>query len=341
LTDLPSRLAEFGRRRPRVVCLPDFFVDHSVALPPFGQAMKRMRAVHGRGGGSWVGVRQRYLPGGNAGNAARGLAALGARAHLIARTDAFGAAFARATLGAEGVDVSRVRDDGRVGTTTALEFQPGPTNVMLNEPGSIADFGPEQLRREDRELIEGADAVFVGNWAQTGDNGMRLAERVLAWAHAAGALTFLDTSDATALRKHVPTYRRRVLESRNLDVFAANDNELRLFGGAGPIPAVGTRLAARLHATLDVHTPTTSATWTGQGVHSAPGFKVRPLRSTGAGDAWNAGDLVGHLLELEPADRLRVANATAALYISSESGAAPTMRNVASFLRRRGARSAR
>lgn len=335
MTDWAGRLKEFASRRLTVVCLPDFFVDHFVELPPLERTLAELRAIHDRGGGSWVGVRQRYLPGGNAGNMARALARLGARVHLLARTDAFGLAFAHSTLGVDGVDLSGVRGDGRLGTTVALEFQPGPRNVMLNEPGAVEDFAPGDLTEANRALIESADAVFVGNWAQARSHGTELARAVLGWARRGHALTFLDASDPSGRLPEVPRLVDEVLASPDLDVLGVNENELRRFGGEGDPLDVGARFAKSLAATLDVHTESFAATWGPNGTGRSPTFKIEARRMTGAGDAWNAGDLVGHLLALEPSDRLRLANAVAAIYLSSDSGQPPTAATVASWLRAR------
>ena len=39
---------------------------------------------------------------------------------------------------------------------------------------------------------------------------------------------------------------------------------------------------------------------------------------TGAGDSWDAADIIGHLIELPPQERLLFSNTFAALYISIE-----------------------
>jgi sugar/nucleoside kinase (ribokinase family) len=52
----------------------------------------------------------------------------------------------------------------------------------------------------------------------------------------------------------------------------------------------------------------------------------------GAGDAWNAGDIYGTLLELPAMDRLILANAVASLYVSSTSATHPQLAGIVEFL---------
>ena len=52
-------------------------------------------------------------------------------------------------------------------------------------------------------------------------------------------------------------------------------------------------LASHLSARVDLHTTNFSATFTKKGETVVPAFKVPVLRATGAGDAWNAGNILG------------------------------------------------
>jgi sugar/nucleoside kinase (ribokinase family) len=316
-----------------VVCLPDFFLDHFVRLPAFADATASMLAIHDRGGGNLPGIRQSLASGGNAANTANALAYLGVRAHLVARTSPFGLSFLRETLGRAGVDLTHVRSDGELAITTALEYGHDPRNVMLSDPGSVATFAPEDLDDNARTLIEAADAVLVANWTLARGHGTELAETVLREARRGHALTYFDTGDPSgrseADRKEVLS---RVVRSPDLDVFALNENELRYFGGDGDLHESAARLAKSVTATVDVHTAAFAATWGRQGLATAPTFRVSPVRATGAGDTWNAANLVAHLVHMPPEMRLGFANAAAGLYVSSATGAPPTVPDIVRFL---------
>jgi sugar/nucleoside kinase (ribokinase family) len=91
-------------------------------------------------------------------------------------------------------------------------------------------------------------------------------------------------------------------------------------------------LSMHLQCRVDLHTAGTSASFSKGGEVIVPSFDVPVLRATGAGDAWNAGNIFGDILRL-PADcRLILANAVAAYYISSERGMHPDRQQLSSFL---------
>jgi len=55
------------------------------------------------------------------------------------------------------------------------------------------------------------------------------------------------------------------------------------------------------------------------------------LRSTGAGDAWNAGNIFGDALGLPDSCRLTLANAVAGFYVSSLTAEHPTLPKLIEF----------
>ncbi|HWH08502.1 MAG TPA: carbohydrate kinase family protein, partial [Candidatus Thermoplasmatota archaeon] len=235
LRALAGRLRDLDAARYHVVTLPDFFLDHFVRVPPWAQAEPLWRAVHQRGGGNVPTPGQHFQPGGNAANTALALARLGVRVHLVTRTSAFGKAYLEQTMGRMGVDLRYVRGDGHLAVTTALEFQEDrPANVMLSDPGSVAQYGPEELDANDWTLLEAADLVLLANWSQN-RRGTALVEAVCRAASAAGTMTMLDTGDPSVrgpdAEAGLAELRERLLPMGNLDVYALNENELRQLVG--------------------------------------------------------------------------------------------------------------
>lgn len=342
LRSLANRLDGLDPREFHVVCLPDFFLDHFVELPPWEDAVAEMARIHAQGGGNLQRVAQRFSSGGNAANTALALARLGVRAHLIARTSAFGGDTLRSSLGGAGVDLSRMKTDGELAITTALEFGPARRNVMLSNAGSVADFRFEDLDDNDLTLIEGSDAVLVANWAQCVRGGTGLVSSVARLAAKSGTISYVDTGDPSGRLPDVPTFVDDVLTQEPIGVLALNENELAHYAGAratdrSDVLASGTTLAERLKGGLDLHTSGFAAAWTNGNPEPAvvETFAVTPRRATGAGDAWNAGNLLGHMAGFEPAERLAAANALAAHYISSPEGRHPNLRDLAEFVRAR------
>jgi sugar/nucleoside kinase (ribokinase family) len=64
-----------------------------------------------------------------------------------------------------------------------------------------------------------------------------------------------------------------------------------------------------------------------------PAYDVELRRSTGAGDAWNAGNIFGALLGLTTAFRLCLANAVAGYYVSSKRAVHPTVDDLIAFIK--------
>jgi ribokinase len=95
-------------------------------------------------------------------------------------------------------------------------------------------------------------------------------------------------------------------------------------------------LAAQLSARIDLHTTAFSATVTRDSEFVVPAFHVEVLRATGAGDAWDAGNIVGDANALSDECRLTLANAVAACYLSDVDGAHPTRQRLIRFLGEKG-----
>ncbi|MFW9807564.1 MAG: hypothetical protein ACFFFK_12620, partial [Candidatus Thorarchaeota archaeon] len=83
---------------------------------------------------------------------------------------------------------------------------------------------------------------------------------------------------------------------------------------------------------VDLHTPHYSATINGDEITTNPAFDVESKVVCGAGDAWNAGNIYGTLLQLPSLERLILANSLASLYVSSEDASHPSVSEIVKFL---------
>ena len=155
----------------KVVLLPDFYLDHFVmfkdrTFPEFQNVASPMIK---RGGGSIPFIPHHIMRGGNAANSASALASLGAHVTLIVRTSHLGLDLLKRFMPSN-IDLSRVKANGRLATTVALEFKKekgaGLANVMIEDCGSVGDFDFEKLDRGDLKIIKEADYVGVFNWSQ-------------------------------------------------------------------------------------------------------------------------------------------------------------------------------
>jgi sugar/nucleoside kinase (ribokinase family) len=92
-------------------------------------------------------------------------------------------------------------------------------------------------------------------------------------------------------------------------------------------------LAKNLPARIDLHTTLFSATFTKKNEVAVPAFKDKTLRATGAGDAWNAGNIIGYGNNLSDECRLALANAVSAYYLSDIHGSHPTRQKLGKFIK--------
>jgi ribokinase len=218
---------------------------------------------------------------------------------------------------------------------------------MLRDLGSLADFGLQSLDEHDFEAIEKADYVCVFNWAGTRRFGTQLAKTVFQRVKTVGkGKTYYDTADPTPNIEKIPKLIKNVLQNKHLDILSVNENEaicyasqlnreiakLRKKRELDELAIESARiLASHLSARIDLHTTSSSATFTKKGETIVSAFKVPGRRATGAGDAWNAGNLIGDAYGLSDGGRLALANAVAAYYISCPDGVHPTREQLIKF----------
>jgi ribokinase len=345
---LKSDIGEFN-----VVVMPDFFLDRLISLnynvKDFSEIL---RNVAKRKGGSIDGIEQTELRGGNAINTASALAALGIKATPIVCTSKLGLQLIKYYLKPWVANFSHIKIFEKLSITTAMEFttENGKVNIMLRDVGALANFGPHNLNDSDFEAIENADYVCVFNWAGTRQFGTGLAKTVFHHVKTSGkGKTYYDTADPTPNKEKIPELVKNVLQGKHVDILSVNENEAICYASqlSNKIEELGKKLrfeelakesarilATHLSARVDLHTTGFSATYTKKGETVVPAFKVPVLRATGAGDAWNAGNILGDAYGLSGGSRLALANAVAACYISNPSGVHPTRKQLIKFCER-------
>ncbi len=324
------------------VILPDLFIDCLVPLKnrsTFEDGMDRL--IH-QGGGNLITSQQRLNLGGNAANTAQALAGLGVPTTLIAATNPIGEAlFTQATQ--ELPATIHTINTKTASTTVALELASEEANVMLSNPGPLARIGPKDLDEDAWDLIATANLLAITNWSQTLHHGTDLLQEVLPYAKQAGTFTFLDTGDPAHRGDHAHELLNEPSVQNDLDAWGMNEHEARTFAAAlsneNP-DAIDEHDAARtlddhVQARIDVHTASEAFSMNANEHVRSPTFTITPRHLTGAGDAWNAGNLLGTLLNLEPPARLTLANAVAALTIARPEQSPPSMEDIAHFLQER------
>ncbi len=333
------------------VLMPDFFADRLISLDFEPANFPSLIAkVTERKGGSIDGIAQMDIRGGNAVNTASALASLGVKVTPIICTNRQGLQQMKFFLRKHCIDFSHVKVANRASLTTALEFrtEDGKANVMLRDVGSLANFGPLDLTERDYDLIENADYVCLFNWAGTKKFGTALAETIFRRVKTLGkGKTYYDTADPTPNKGKIPELICNVLKTSQIDILSLNENEAIRYASMltdemceyenkkrfDELAIEAARvLANHLPARIDLHTTVFSATFTKQTEIFVPTFKARTVRATGAGDAWNAGNIFGDGNAFSDKGRLALANAVSAYYLSNSYGKHPTLKKLIRFI---------
>jgi ribokinase len=217
---------------------------------------------------------------------------------------------------------------------------------MLRDLGELEDFGPKNFTESDYEIIKDADYTCLFNWAGTVKFGTTLAKTIFERAKKAKAKTYFDTADPLPNSKAIPDLIEKVLKTSLVDILSVNENEAIVYASfldetfklrqesrdQGGLALEAARLLAkRLDARIDLHTPLFSATLKGNNEVVVQTFRIRALRATGAGDAWDAGNILGDYYGLSDECRLTIANAVSACYLQDSQGQHPSREDIFSF----------
>lgn len=272
-------------------------------------------------------------PGGAPANVAVGLARLGIRAGFLGKVgdDPFGH-YLSGVLEASGVDVSEVRFDAQARTALAFVSLTGAGErdfLFYRNPSADMRHRPEEV---DEAYLAGASLLHIGSISliQEPSRGATLKALQVAAEH--DLLVSYDPNLRLPLWPS-PDAAREGIRSvwRRAQVIKISEDELEFLTGARDMAAARTLRHERLR--LLVVTRGGAGAWylTRQGEGEVAGFRVEPVDTTGAGDAFTAALLAG-LLEDDALDRdrkalelaIRRANAYAAL-TTTKLGAIPAL----------------
>lgn len=328
-----------------IVVMPDFFVDRIIRLESKEKLFDALGEKARRGGGSVRGVPTTDVKGGNAVNVAYCLARLGVKVALFTVADRIGAAMIRQAFSQFGDKAILRIANGKSGLTTAFEFPNEDTrvNVMVSDVGDNANFGPEKLNSEaDRAILKNADGVMIVNWASN-QKGTDLAE--FAFRNSPSAFHFIDPADVETRKQDFRDSLARLASVT--DCLSINENECNsladalglghLLGSsysADEVRAAAKKIAERVDISTDLHSKVGAAWSNGKESTFVHAIRVDAKTLTGAGDSWDAADIIGYLAGLGPQERLLFANCCASLYVRDPQGEPPAMNKVFELLER-------
>jgi len=326
-----ENLADFN-----VALLPDFFVDHFLTFGNIDENISKIQEIYQQDGGNIPNIPQKIIQGGNSANTALALSRLGIKSHLICRTDPLGLHLLEFFLGKNGVDLSGVKSDGELAVTTALEFGEKHTNVMIGDTGSVSDFTFEGLDGNDLDIISNSDLLCLTTW-NLNKNGTTLAKKIFKFAKKNNTKTFFDTGDPSPKKEEIHSLVENVLKDENLDIIGLNENELLHYADIEAnsdeeLIAAAKNLKEKIPARIDLHTADFTCSIS-ENCIVVPSLDLPNIfRATGAGDAWNAGNIFGELLCFANDERLLFASCVAGCYISSPNPIHPSLDDVIQFL---------
>ncbi len=329
-----------------IVVMPDFFVDRIIRLESKEKLFDALTEKAKRGGGSIRGISTMDIKGGNAVNVAYSLAKLGVKVTLFTVADDIGAAMLNKVFSPFGNKATLRIVSGKGGLTTCFEFPHEETrvNVMVSDIGDNANFGPERIAEEtDKKILKNADGVMIVNWASN-QKGTELAE--FSFKNSPSAFHFIDPADFETRKDDFRnSLKERLAEIT--DCLSINENESNsltdalgfghiLTASYGPedVKAASKKIAEKVGISTDLHTRIGTAWSNGKESVFVHAIKVDAKTVIGAGDSWDAGDIIGYLAGLEPQERLLFANCCASLYVRDPRGEPPTMNKVFEIVER-------
>jgi ribokinase len=213
-------------------------------------------------------------PGGQAANVAAWVAALGGRSRLVcARGTDLAAGLVAADLGRRGVELAGPVIEGRTGVVVSLS-DGGATRSMLTDRGVGPSFPAAGLRAE---WLDGCQWLHLPAYSLVADPISGAARAAVAAAAARSARLSIDLSSTAALAGYGAARFARLLAGLRPDVVFGTEAEMAMIGDL-PGPELVVKLGAR---------------GVRAGGREHPPAATDPVDSTGAGDAFAAGYLLG------------------------------------------------
>jgi sugar/nucleoside kinase (ribokinase family) len=232
----------------------------------------------------------------------------------------------------EGVDVSGVRITPGAETPVA-----GVVVDAQGEPAYLGYGGSLQLKRFPngwREPIEGAEAIFVGGWAEYEWTPKIILGGMKA-AHAASVPVFFDSGPGNPAVDSA--WWEEALELTS--VFLATESEAKnLTDMEDPLISAQKLLDHGPGMVVIKRGAAGCFFLTEEGEHIAPGFPVQARDATGAGDSLNAAVMYAYLNEMDLEATGKMANATGAAKVQKLGTGhnVPTIEEIRAILERFG-----
>ncbi len=254
-----------------------------------------------------------------------GVARLGSAAGAITVVgdDPFGQ-FLLSELKNNGVDVSRVKIKKNVRTTLAFvanEPETGERTFIFYRSPWVRGTSVDTLSSEDIDYgyISSSRILHVSGFALSGNPSRRAIFSAIIHARREGVKVSFDPTlrlDVWRSENAIRRIYRKVLRLSDIATFSREESEF-MFGTRNPDEAADKALKHGVEVVGMKMGEKGSLVKTKDGKRIyIPAFKVKAVDTTGAGDGWNAGLLVGLLKGWDLEKCVTVANAVGALVVT-------------------------
>ena len=262
------------------------------------------------------------VSGGGAANTALGLARLGARTAFAGKVadDRFGAVFTR-DLREGGVrfETEPLPRGAGIGTGRSLILiTPDSDRTMCTLLGASERLGQADMAREP---IEDAAMVFAESFLFDIPRCAEAVRSAFARARKAGTAVAFNLSDPECVKRNMGAIREEI--ALGVDVLVANESEVRALAGTGDLELSLQHIRDRIPVAAVTRSERGAIVLRGNETFEIEAEPVaRVLDTTGAGDSFAAGFLLGVLHGFPPVNAARLGAKIAAIVIQ-ELGARP------------------
>ena len=326
-----------------VSIMPDVFIDRFLKVESLEKFTSEIYEKSKVGGGSIRGYRQRDIIGGNAINFAKTIFKLGGNVNLFVIGNEFIKRELESLFRSEKSNINII--EGRPGYTIALEIQNenNKANIMFSDVGDLRKFNGDELDNEELENIAESNASVIVNWSSINE-GNKLIKKIFSNSKNANSVNFLDLADPKSVTSRIPELITIIKKQKIVDILSINENELRILSehvGISNFPidyklsdieCNTLELSKELGIQIESHTPIGASTASENEVYCCKAFEVNPNSLTGAGDVWNAANLLSMLAKFSRKDRMYFANACSALYISNIDSEIPSIGKILEYI---------
>jgi sugar/nucleoside kinase (ribokinase family) len=254
------------------------------------------------------------ISGGSAANTIVGVASFGGRAHYVGkvRDDQLGEVFSH-DLRAVGVGYSTpAATTGPPTGRCLIVVTPDAQRTLTTYLGASVHLGPGEI---DKRLIERASILYLEGYLFDPPEAQRAFRAAADMAHAAGRKVALTLSDPFCVDRHRDAFRELV--ERHVDVLFANEAEIRSLYRTTDFDGALRQVRGHCAVAALTRSERGSVVVAGDEVHVIAASPVKTVvDTTGAGDLYAAGFMIGLSRGLDPATCGRLGSLAAAEVIS-------------------------